>query len=57
MGYEAEVRAFAKALRTGSNMPINFEEIVLATFMTFKIIESARQGNPVEIDVCGWFGS
>ena len=55
MGYEGEVRAFIEALNTGSNMPINFEEIVLATSMTFKITEAARQGNPVEIDVSGWF--
>ena len=51
MGYKGEVVAFVEAVKTGSKMPINFEEIILTTLATFKIVESIRKREPIMISL------
>jgi predicted dehydrogenase len=53
MGYRGEVAAFVDALKSGSEMPIPFTDIVLATLTTFRILDSIHEGKPVEISLPG----
>jgi polar amino acid transport system substrate-binding protein len=48
-GHRAELEAFVQAVKSGDEMPIPFQEIVMTTLTTFKIIESIQKGTPVEI--------
>jgi polar amino acid transport system substrate-binding protein len=50
-GHETEVFEFIKAVKDGKEMPIEFREIVMATLVTFKIIESLGKKEPVRIDI------
>ena len=43
-GHAAEVAAFTNAIREGKPSPIPFDELVLSTLATFKVIESIKQG-------------
>lgn len=53
MGHKDEVIAFAEAVKVGSKMPINFEEIVLTTLATLKIGDSIRKRKPIMISLSG----
>ncbi len=48
-GHEEELEAFVKAVETGEEMPIKFEEIVTSTLGTFKILESLGKGVPIDL--------
>ena len=48
-GHRAELEAFVQAVKSGGEMPIPFQEIVMTTLTTFKMVESIRKGAPVEI--------
>jgi len=48
-GYRAELEAFVQAVKSGGEMPIPFQQIVMTTLTTFKILESISEGAPVEI--------
>jgi polar amino acid transport system substrate-binding protein len=48
-GHQAEVHAWIKAVRQGGPSPIPFEEAVLCTLTTFKILESLQTGAPVPV--------
>lgn len=50
-GHREEVRRFIEAVKTGSEMPIPFEEIVATTLTTLKIEESILVGKPLDIGV------
>ncbi|MDI6780501.1 MAG: bi-domain-containing oxidoreductase [bacterium] len=50
-GHRKEVLDFIKAVKDGKRMPIEFGEIVMATFTTFKIIESLVKREPIKIDI------
>ena len=41
-GHAAEVAAFTNAIREGKPSPIPFDELVLSTLATFKVIESIK---------------
>ncbi len=49
-GHREEVRRFIEAVKTGSEMPIPFEEIVATTLTTLKIEESILLGKPLDIE-------
>ena len=49
-GQANELAAFIKAVKEGMSAPIPFDEIVIATITTFKILESLRTEKPVEMD-------
>jgi len=48
-GYRGELEAFVEAVKDDKEMPIKFEEIVSATLVTFKILESLEKGVPIVI--------
>ena len=48
-GHRAELEAFVQAVKSNSEMPIPFPEIVMTTLTTFRILESIKKGTPVEI--------
>lgn len=48
-GHRAELEAFVQAVKSGDEIPIPFQEIIMTTLTTFKIIESISKGAPVEI--------
>ena len=48
-GHKAELEAFVQAVKSGGEMPIPFQEIIMTTLTTFRIIESIQKGTPVEI--------
>jgi len=48
-GHRAELEAFVQAVKSNSEMPIPFPEIVMTTLTTFRILESINKGTPVEI--------
>ncbi|PIX17177.1 oxidoreductase [Candidatus Desantisbacteria bacterium CG_4_9_14_3_um_filter_40_11] len=50
-GHKEEVFCFGKAVKKGEKMPIPFREIVVATFVTFKIMESLKKREAVRIDM------
>lgn len=49
-GHFEELEAFVSAILNGGYSPIPLNEILLATFTTFKIHESLRTSRPVDID-------
>lgn len=49
-GHREEVEAFLNAVRTGSQAPIPFEELVESTLATLAVVESLNQGRPVDLD-------
>ncbi len=51
MGYNNEINEFINCVLNKKKMPINFEDIVCATYSTFKIVDSLREGLPVDIDL------
>jgi predicted dehydrogenase len=48
-GHRAEMVAFLEAIRTGGPSPIPFDQAVLSTLVTFKVLESLHTGKPVSI--------
>lgn len=48
-GQKEMVRAFVGAVRSGTGSPISFEDIYAVTLTTFKIVESLRKRQTVEI--------
>jgi len=52
-GHREELEAFVAALQNGSKMPISFEEMVLATLVTYKVLESVATGSPALINLHG----
>ncbi len=51
MGHKGEVMAFVEAVKTGNKMPIDFKEVALTTLATFKILESIRKREAIDIDL------
>ncbi len=49
-GFEAELRAFFWAVKTGGEWPIAFESLMRTTRVTFAIKESLRTGSPVGVE-------
>ena len=56
-GHRAEWDAFARSLRTGSNAPISFEEIVGSTLATLRVDESLARGKPIQVDTAEFLQS
>ncbi len=50
-GHKEEIKTFIKALLGGEPLPIDFNETVITTLTTFKIIESLSKGIPVKADI------
>jgi len=48
-GHRGELEAFVEAIKDGKEMPIKFEEIIITTLTTFKILESIEKGVPIAI--------
>jgi len=48
-GHQGELEAFVEAVKDDKEMPIKFEEIVSATLVTFKILESLEKGVSIEV--------
>ena len=48
-GHKEEVQAFISALRSGSDSPIPFDDILLVSLTTFKILESLETRSPQDI--------
>jgi len=48
-GYEQEMAAWIKSLRTGGESPIPIADSVLSTHLTFLTLESLQSGNPVRV--------
>jgi predicted dehydrogenase/threonine dehydrogenase-like Zn-dependent dehydrogenase len=46
-GHRAEIARFLQAVEQGGPPPIPFQELVLSTLVTFKILESVQSGRPV----------
>ena len=46
-GHKKELEEFVSSVSNGKESPISFKESVLATRITFKIIESIRTGKPI----------
>lgn len=49
-GHRGEWQAFAESIRTGSETPIPFDEIVMTTLTTLRIAESLRSGREEQIE-------
>jgi predicted dehydrogenase len=49
MGYENEIRTFVDCILNNKNMPIEFGDIVNSTYLTFKIIDSLKTQQPIQI--------
>lgn len=49
-GQKAELQALADAVTKGTPMPISFESLILTALTTFKVHDSLRSGNVVDID-------
>lgn len=49
-GHKEEVAAFLESVRSGSKMPISFEEEYYTTAATFAAVQSLKRGGPVVID-------
>lgn len=49
-GHRDELKEFVSAINEGKDAPVPFNESVMATLVTFKILESIRNGKPVWID-------
>jgi predicted dehydrogenase/threonine dehydrogenase-like Zn-dependent dehydrogenase len=50
-GYEGEFKAFFDAIKNNRSNPVNFEEYVYTTLVTFSIVESIKSGRPVDVRV------
>jgi predicted dehydrogenase/threonine dehydrogenase-like Zn-dependent dehydrogenase len=50
-GHLGELQAFVEAIKDGKPSPIDFQEAVMTTLTTFKIVESIARGVPIEIDL------
>jgi len=48
-GFEEEMKRFVAAAKSGSAMPIPFEELTATTRATFAAVESLQRGGPVEV--------
>jgi predicted dehydrogenase/threonine dehydrogenase-like Zn-dependent dehydrogenase len=48
-GHQGEWQAFVDAIRTGTQSPIAFREIVATTLTTFRVLDSARTGAAVDV--------
>jgi len=48
-GFDGEFNAMFDAIRTGGGNPVDFNEYVNTTMVTFKVIESLRSGRPEEV--------
>jgi polar amino acid transport system substrate-binding protein len=51
MGYKNEINTFINCILNNEKMPISFKDIVSATYSTFRIIDSLKEGLPVNIDL------
>ncbi|MGR3318995.1 MAG: bi-domain-containing oxidoreductase [Candidatus Anammoxibacter sp.] len=49
-GHRNEIEEFVSAIREGKECPVPFDESVMATRLTFKIMESIKKGVPVLIE-------
>jgi len=50
-GHRGEWKAFAAAIRSGSESPISFHEVVASTLATLRMVDSLLSGQPVAVDV------
>src|SRR5581483_2545941 len=50
-GYEAQMRAFVQALRTGQTPAVTVRDGVRATLGCLQMLEAARTGQPCALDV------
>ncbi|MCX5738669.1 MAG: Gfo/Idh/MocA family oxidoreductase, partial [Proteobacteria bacterium] len=48
-GFEAEMKCFVAAAKSGGPMPIPFEQLALTTRATLAVLESLRSGAPVDL--------
>jgi hypothetical protein len=51
MGYKNEINTFINCVLNRQKMPIDFKEIIGATYSTFKIIDSLKHAQPVAVDL------
>jgi hypothetical protein len=49
-GHRNEVVAFVSALRSGQNMPIDFESLLTTTLVSLAALESIRRGELIVIE-------
>jgi len=56
-GHRAELEVFFSAIRTGSEAPIPFDEIVSTTLTTLRAIDSRRTGKPLRVDTAAFLDS
>jgi predicted dehydrogenase len=56
-GHRAQWHTFVSSLRQGSAPPIPFEQLVAVSLTTFRALESAQRGMPVDIDVRGFIAA
>jgi predicted dehydrogenase len=54
-GHAAEISAFLAAARGKAGPPISLESLVATTLVTFAILDSARAGRSIAIDLPGFF--
>ncbi len=50
-GHGEELKGLVTALLQGKELPVSFEEAVLTTLVTFQIMESLREGQPMNVDL------
>ncbi|MCX6290199.1 MAG: bi-domain-containing oxidoreductase [Bacteroidetes bacterium] len=51
-GHKAEMEAFIRAVKSGEPTPVSFDDIVLSTLATFKVIESISQkGKEISVEL------
>ncbi len=53
-GHRNEWKVFVSALQNGGPMPIPFEELISTTLTTFRIVDSLRSGEQIEVDTKGF---
>lgn len=51
LGYLGELKAFFQAVGEGGEIPVLFEEYILSSLVTFKIVESLQRDVPIDIDL------
>jgi len=51
MGYQNEIDNFINCALNKHDMPIDFKEIISATYSTFKIIDSLKLAQPITVDL------
>jgi predicted dehydrogenase len=56
-GHRGEWEAFVDAIRTGTQSPIAFREIVATTLTTFRALDSARTGSAVDVNTDDFIGA